>query len=182
MVFWSIKKLLTPPRCLAVGRSHAATGSLTEALALFARSLDLSKAAKASNESSRGFPKFEVTSIQLNSLSQYTQGLVSQYRGLVELENISAAQKADKSRWKAPIIERLDEYDDDLDLTNLVTYPPKLQPIPVKPLFFDLAWNYIEYPGRTLEAVNSDAMDGVAPKKAAEEKKETKKGWFGFGR
>jgi signal recognition particle subunit SRP68 len=107
---------------------------------------------------------------------------VSQYHGLVELENISAAQKADKSRWKAPIIERLDEYDDDLDLTNLVTYPPKLQPIPVKPLFFDLAWNYIEYPGRTPEAVNSDIVDGVAPKKAAEEKKETKKGWFGFGR
>ena len=101
---------------------------------------------------------------------------------MVELENISAAQKADKSRWKAPIIERLDEYDDDLDLTNLVTYPPKLQPIPVKPLFFDLAWNYIEYPGRTPEAVNSDIVDGVAPKKAAEEKKETKKGWFGFGR
>jgi signal recognition particle subunit SRP68 len=105
---------------------------------------------------------------------------VSQYRGLVELENISAAQKADKSCWKAPIIERLDEYDDDLDLTKLVTYPPKLQPIPVKPLFFDLAWNYIEYPGRTPEAVNSDTVDGAAPKKAAE--KETKKGWFGFGR
>jgi signal recognition particle subunit SRP68 len=105
---------------------------------------------------------------------------VSQYRGLVELENISAAQKADKSCWKAPIIERLDEYDDDLDLTKLVTYPLKLQPIPVKPLFFDLAWNYIEYPGRTPEAVNSDAVDGAAPKKAAE--KETKKGWFGFGR
>ena len=106
---------------------------------------------------------------------------MSQYHGLVELENISTAQKADKSCWKAPIIERLDEYDDDLDLTKLVTYPPKLQPIPVKPLFFDLAWNYIEYPGRTPEAVNSDAVDGAAPKKATE-KKETKKGWFGFGR
>jgi signal recognition particle subunit SRP68 len=138
------------------------------------------KAAKASNESSQRFPKSEVTSTQLNALSQYVQGLVSQYRGLVELENISAAQKADKSCWKAPIIERLDEYDDDLDLTKLVTYPPKLQPIPVKPLFFDLAWNYIEYPGRTPEAVNSDTVDGAAPKKAAE--KETKKGWFGFGR
>jgi signal recognition particle subunit SRP68 len=100
---------------------------------------------------------------------------------LVELEIISAAQKADKSRWKAPMIERLDEYDDDLDLTNLVTYPPKLQPIPVKPLFFDLAWNYIEYPGRTPGAVNNDAV-GVAPKKPVEEKKETKRGWFGFGR
>ena len=155
-------------------------GSPTEALALFARSLDLSKAAKASNETSQGLLKFEVTSTQLKALSRYTQGMVSQYRGLVELRNISATQKADKSRWKPPIVERLDEYDDDLDLKNLVSYPPKLQPIPVKPLFFDLAWNYIEYPGRAPAAVNGDAVDGV--KNAAEEKKETKKGWFGFGR
>ena len=155
-------------------------GNLAEALALFARSLDLSKAAKAPNENSQGSPKFEVASTQLSLLSQYTQGLVSQYRGLVELKNISASQKADKDRWKLPMVERLDEYDDDLDLKNLVNYPPKLQPIPVKPLFFDLAWNYIQYPGRAPQAVNGDAVDGV--KNAAEEKKEAKKGWFGFGR
>jgi len=105
---------------------------------------------------------------------------VSQYRGLVELTNISTTQKADKSRWRAPIVERLDEYDDDLDLKTLVNYPPTLQPIPVKPLFFDLAWNYIDYPDATLATRNSDAVDGV--KNAADEKKETKKGWFGFGR
>ena len=155
-------------------------GSLAEALALFARSQHLSKAAKASNENSQGSPKFEVTSTQLSLLSQYTQGLVSQYRGLVELKNISATQKVDKNRWKPPVVERLDEYDDDLDLKNLVSYPPKLQPIPVKPLFFDLAWNYIQYPGRAPPAVNGDAVDGM--KNVAEEKKETKKGWFRFGR
>jgi signal recognition particle subunit SRP68 len=105
---------------------------------------------------------------------------VSQYRGLVELTKISAAQKAEKSRWKAPIVERLDEYDDDLDLKNLVHYPPTLQPIPVKPLFFDLAWNYIDYPGVTPATRDRDAVDGV--KNATDEKKEVKKGWFGFGR
>lgn len=157
-------------------------GNLTNALALFARSLDLSKASKALDKTSQGPPKLEVTSGQLKALSQYVQGMVSQYRGLVELTNISAAQKADKGRWKSPIVERLDEYDDDLDLTNLVTYPPKLQPIPVKPLFFDLAWNYIEYPGRAPAAVNGNTVDGAGSKNATEEKKETKKGWFGFGR
>ena len=157
-------------------------GSLTEALAVFARSFDLSKAAKASSEALQGSPKFEVHSTQLKTLIQYTQGLVSQYRGLVELRNISAAQKADKNRWKSPLVERLDEYDGDLDLRNLVTYPPKLQPIPVKPLFFDLAWNYIEYPGRPTAAVNGEAVEGAGSKSVIEEKKETKKGWFGFGR
>jgi signal recognition particle subunit SRP68 len=156
-------------------------GGLTEALALFARSLDLAKAGKASNETSQGPPKLEVTPGQLRALSQYTQGLVSQHHGLVELKNIEAAQRADKSRWKPPIVERLDEYEDNLDLKNLVTYPPKLQPIPVKPLFFDLAWNYIEYPGRGTSAANGDAADSVGSKNATDEK-ETKKGWFGFGR
>lgn len=85
------------------------------------------------------------------------------------------------------MVERLDEYDDDVDLKNLVRYPPKLQPIPVKPLFFDLAWNYIDYPGRTPAAaaatngVTAETADEKA-KPAAEEKKETKRGWFGFGR
>jgi len=69
-------------------------------------------------------------------------------------------------------------------MKNLVTYPPKLQPIPVKPLFFDLAWNYIDYPGRTpaAAAVNGAANSGAESKGAAGEKKETRKGWFGFGR
>ena len=152
-------------------------GSLTEALALFARSLDLSKSAKASNVSSQESPKLEVTTTQLNLLTQYSQSLVSQYRGLVELKNISTIENGNKSRWKPPIVERLDEYDDDLDLKKLVNYPPTLQPIPVRPLFLDLAWNYIEYPGRASAGVN-----GVAADKAGQEKKETKKGWFGFGR
>lgn len=148
---------------------------------MFARSLDLAEASKASNKVSTGPPKLEITLDQLHVLSQHNQGLVSQYRGLVDLKNISAAQRADQNRWKPPIVERLDEYDENVDLKNLVTYPPKLQPIPVKPLFFDLAWNYIEYPGHAPAALNGDAGDGMRPKNAPGEKKETKKGWFGFG-
>ena len=80
-------------------------------------------------------------------------------------------------------MERLDEYPHGLvDLTNLVTYPPKVEPIPVKPLFLDVAFNYIDYPGRTRKAAGK-AVNG-APEGAAgkDEKKEAKKGWFGFGR
>jgi len=69
------------------------------------------------------------------------------------------------------------------DLKNLVTYPPKVEPIPVKPLFLDVAWNYIEYPGRERKVAGNGVNgpgDGAA--RPAEEKKEAKKGWFGFGR
>lgn len=80
-----------------------------------------------------------------------------------------------------PLVERLGEYPvEDVDLTRLVNFPPNLQPIPVKPLFFDLAWNYIDYPGRGTAGVNGAP---APPKSAVEEKKEpAKKGWFGFGR
>ena len=79
----------------------------------------------------------------------------------------------------------MDEYPADrVDLKNLVTYPPRLEPIPVKPLFFDIAWNYIEYPGRSAKMRQDQgkiaAVDGVKGKE--EEKKEVRRGWFGFGR
>jgi signal recognition particle subunit SRP68 len=67
-------------------------------------------------------------------------------------------------------------------LTNLVTYPPKILPIPMKPLFLDFAWNYIDYPSRAKQTLLNvpDSPDVIAPPK--EEKKEVRKGWFGFGR
>ena len=82
------------------------------------------------------------------------------------------------------MIERLDEYPPEgVDLTNLVTYPPRPQPIPVKPIFLDTAWNYIDYPGRPKKGT-ATAGGGKAEETSAEAepKKETKKGWFGFGR
>lgn len=83
------------------------------------------------------------------------------------------------------MVERLDEYPPHgANLHNLVTYPAQLQPVPVKPIFLDVAWNYIDYPGRGRRKdtagikVNGSGNDGVK----AEQKKETRKGWFGFGR
>lgn len=77
----------------------------------------------------------------------------------------------------APIAERLNEYPPNgVDLTNLVEYPPRVRAVPVKPLFLDVAFNYIEYPGRTTAVVN-----GEAPKGAGEPQEERKRGWFGWG-
>lgn len=84
----------------------------------------------------------------------------------------------------APLVESLDRYplSGEVDLSHLVTFPPKLEAVPVKPLFFDVAWNYIEYPGRSpLQAVQPQE-EVLTPSSKGEEKQETKKGWFGFGR
>ena len=55
----------------------------------------------------------------------------------------------------------------------------------MKPLFFDAAWNYIEYPGRGIESVAKNGVDDVPTAVAAKGQDQTpqqKKGWFGFGR
>lgn len=173
-------------RCLTIGRCHAVTGEFKNALALYARSLDLSSSSLsiksvATTRANDGPPKLDIDSKDLQGFHHHIDGMVSQYRALVELQNLMNQQKAStEGIYRPPIIERLEEYPmEDVDLTNLVNFPPKLQPIPVKPLFFDLAWNYIDYPGRATSTVNGAP---AAPETAAVEKEPAKKGWFGFVR
>ena len=170
-------------RCLAIARSHALLSETKNALALLARALDLSTRASshASNaQMSVGKPpNLDITPIQASNLHSLLQSLVSQHRALVELHNIQSASSSKKMDPVFPLVERLDKYPaNGVDLTRLVTYPPKVEPIPVKPLFLDLAFEYIDYPGRARKlgekAVNGDG-EGV---KGGEKKK---KGWFGFG-
>ncbi|XP_067006030.1 signal recognition particle subunit SRP68 [Anabrus simplex] len=53
-------------------------------------------------------------------------------------------------RAKKPLSERLSEYREDPSLTsrspNVYRLPPEMKPIPCKPLFFDLAFNFVEFP------------------------------------
>ena len=172
-------------RCLAIARSHALLSNTKNALALFARALDICPQLPSSGSASSppfSPPKLEVTPTQTSYLRNLLQSLVYQHHALVELHNLQE-EKAKAAERKAntalPMIERLDEYPaNGVNLTNLVTYPPKLKPIPVKPLFFDFASNYIEYPGRRR---GREAANGSVEAKE-EPKKEAKKGWFGFGR
>lgn len=92
--------------------------------------------------------------------------MVAQYRGLVTLERFGAEASSSQQR---PLVERLHQFSQGTDLSNLVPYPPQMQPVPVKPLFLDVAWNYIDYP-------HGEREQAPAP----EEKKG--RGWFGFGR
>lgn len=54
----------------------------------------------------------------------------------------------------------------------------------MKPLFFDVAYNYIEYPGREVGArvesgVGGEMAGDQGQERTAEQKR---KGWFSFGR
>ena len=61
-----------------------------------------------------------------------------------------------------PLVERLQVYYEDPNLTNkkanLVTFPPDFEPVPCKPLFFDVAGSMVELP---------DLSDRIETKKEA---------------
>ena len=68
-----------------------------------------------------------------------------------------------------------------IDLTNLVEFPPKLEPVPVKPFFFDIAYSYVgleekKVPVPASKVTTATAGTGVSQK--PEEKAEPKRGWF----
>lgn len=150
-----------------MGRSHSLLGKPTEALALFKQAFDLAESATSqSSASAEGPPQLDVSGPQVNALETTLRGMVAQYRGLVTLERFGAETGSSQQR---PLVERLHQFSQGTDLSNLVPYPPQMQPVPVKPLFLDVAWNYIDYP---------HAEQEQAP--APEEKKG--RGWFGFGR
>lgn len=167
------------------------------ALALFARALDLSSSVTnfPSQHATKKPPNLDITPSQASKLQNSLQTLVAHHRALAELESLTTeAASAPQTPNPTPLVERLDEYpalgSGGVDLLNLVTYPPRIEAVPVKPLFLDVAWNYIEYPGRTKRGDRGDGsgvVNGVGVGAAVgdgktEEKKESRKGWFGFGR
>jgi signal recognition particle subunit SRP68 len=156
--------------------------NLKNALALFIRAETLSEAASSvpppSSPMDKGAPlKLDIHPAVTKALHAKLECLVLQFRALVQLQELEGI-KGESTGTSSPLVEHLDEYPSGgVDLTNLVNYPPKLRPVPVKPLFFDLAWNYIQYPGQE----KSTAPKQSDKSSEKEEKKPVKRGWFGFG-
>ena len=176
-------------RCLAIARSYAVLHKEKEALALLSRASDLSSKTMSHpllpDSASTNAPNIEVNRPQAKALHELLNGLVIHYRAVVELSNVQSASIAAAAKHTVlpPLIDRLDEYPiAGVDLAKLIHYPPKVAPVSVKPLFLDVAYNYIDYPGRQ-EKKSSRAVNGVALSGTEKgDKQEGKKGWFGFGR
>lgn len=129
-------------------------------------------------------PNISISPSEVQFLRDLLFGEVQRYRALVELSNLSeAARKSEENSDNTPLAERLNQYPSrEVDLQSLVQWPPKLEPVPVKPLFFDAAWNYIEYPGREAKQLATNGTREEKREEAAQPMQQQKKGWFGFGR
>ncbi|CAG9937132.1 unnamed protein product [Clonostachys rosea f. rosea IK726] len=171
---------------LAVARSHAIIGNVSNALALIQHALDLSQDAAgegAGSADSDGSAPLHVdlSNDDITFLIELLTGELQRHRAIVHIENLRKENSKDSPT--APLIERLHEYPSGgINLASIVEFPPKKAAIPVKPIFLDVAWNYIEYPGKaTQAAAATPAQAAPAPNKPAEPQP-AKKGWFGFGR
>ncbi|KAH8804821.1 signal recognition particle 68 kda protein-like protein [Xylogone sp. PMI_703] len=179
-------------KCLTIARSHALVSNNKNALALLNRASEkctsaYSHLSSAMDTSDASPPSIAVSGTEVQFLKDLLQGEVQRYRALVELGNIITQTETNSGGFNSkPLVEQLNEYPvGEVDLKNLVAYPPKLEPVPVKPLFFDAAWNYIEYPDRKVEASQETATQNAVSDTAGAEPQpqaQQKKGWFGFGR
>lgn len=188
----SVLLILATKRCLNLAISHMLTSNHSNALALFSRASGLAtkalKSIPAETENTTSSPTLHITKTQAQLLQTQLKYLVYRTQAIVDLDKYhdnSAIAVSKNMASAAPLVQRLGEFPSpgvSVDLANLVTYPPRLEPIPVKPLFFDVAWNYIDYPGRSKEIVEKEAKVNGTTEKQEQEEAPKKRGWFGFGR
>lgn len=160
-------------------------GNVVNALAL------VNHAAKLCRDSTSRLPKsapaanapplgIEVSSEALDSLTRLLNGELQRHRAIVYIDTLRKTGGDGATAGQGvPLIERLHEYPiHGVDLENLVEFPPKMELIPMKPIFLDVAWNYIDYPGKPSGGSAPAAPAEAAPENAPQQKR----GWFSFGR
>ncbi|KAM0458161.1 hypothetical protein ACHAPV_001534 [Trichoderma viride] len=169
---------------LAVARSHAIIGNSANALALINRALSFSFKAVAKLPNTEAPPdelplSLDISPASVKFLEQVIDGELQRHRAIVHVDNLRKMQaQSEEYKSHAPLVEKLHEYPlGGANLDNVVQFPPSLDVMPVKPIFLDVAWNYIQYPQKEAQAGNTQA----APANEAEQPAQ-KRGWFGFGR
>uniref|UniRef100_A0A8C7P7I7 Signal recognition particle subunit SRP68 n=1 Tax=Oncorhynchus mykiss TaxID=8022 RepID=A0A8C7P7I7_ONCMY len=127
-------------RCFFIAQSYVLVKKWSEALVLYERVLKYAKEvqskAKSLNNSLKDLPDVQELITEVNA----------------EKYSLQAAAILDHHFTGVfrPLCERLDTFHLDPTLVgkqpNLVQFPPDFQPIPCKPLFFDLALNHVAFP------------------------------------
>ncbi|RFU72490.1 signal recognition particle subunit srp68 [Trichoderma arundinaceum] len=173
---------------LAVARSHAIIGNSANALALINSALGFSLKAVAKLPKTQSISEdlplsLDISPASVKFLEQVIDGELQRHRAIVHVDNLRKKRQAqgDEYQSHAPLVERLHEYPvGGADLSNIVEFPPKEAVVPIKPIFLDVAWNYIHYPGKEPQATND--QPAAATQGNEEPTPQPKRSWFGFGR
>lgn len=175
-------------RCVTISYSYLLCNERSNALALLTRAKELVTKVEGSGPRAvkGGLLTLELDGHTVKQAQSTIARLQAQSHALAtlrQLEENAAVADAKRLTSSDPWINRLGDYPTpgvQIRLTDLVTYPPQLEPVPMKPIFLDIAWNYIDYPGQRPSSVSTaPTVNGTHPAAAGDEKK---RGWFGFGR
>uniref|UniRef100_A0A8C7CAP1 Signal recognition particle subunit SRP68 n=1 Tax=Oncorhynchus kisutch TaxID=8019 RepID=A0A8C7CAP1_ONCKI len=129
-------------RCFFIAQSYVLVKKWSEALVLYERVLKYAKEvqskAKSLNNSLKDLPDVQELITEVNA-EKYSLQAAAILGGYLTCNG-----------RHFPLCERLDTFHLDPTLVgkqpNLVQFPPDFQPIPCKPLFFDLALNHVAFP------------------------------------
>jgi len=165
-------------RCYYIALSFMAAQKWAESMALFQRVVVYANKAK-NDKLLEASLKDEVT-----ELLEAVEGrqFMAHANSILESEAVKAqgqdlsknGQEESKELSRKPLIERLDTYYEDPNLTNgkpnLANFPPNFRPIPCKPLFFDLAREHISFPD----------LQEKMKKPGQDEKQNDSQSWWGW--
>uniref|UniRef100_A0A8C9Z1P4 Signal recognition particle subunit SRP68 n=1 Tax=Sander lucioperca TaxID=283035 RepID=A0A8C9Z1P4_SANLU len=131
-------------RCFFIAQSYVLVKKWSEALVLYERVLKYAKEvqskAKSLNNTLKDLPDVQELIAEVNAEKYSLQAAAI-------LGEIPSQQQV---KDNTPLCKRLETFRLDPALVgkqpNLVQFPPDFQPIPCKPLFFDLALNHVAFP------------------------------------
>ncbi|XP_075870211.1 signal recognition particle subunit SRP68 [Nelusetta ayraudi] len=136
-------------RCFFIAQSYVLVKKWSEALVLYERVLKYAKEvqskAKSLNNSLKDLPDVQELIAEVNAEKYSLQAAA-----ILDTDETVEAPSQQQVRDNTPLCNRLEAFRLDASLVgkhpNLVQFPPDFQPIPCKPLFFDLALNHVAFP------------------------------------
>ncbi|CAG8514462.1 7591_t:CDS:10 [Ambispora gerdemannii] len=167
-------------RAFYVGNAYAITNQYVEAIALYERAREYNAQAKSllAQNSPDAEDVLIITQDDVTQLENLLRGHKCKVHAEWHLahggvnneddETVGVIQKLsdlgvdDKMEIEPPLIKRLYEYPTNISMNNphLIDFPPEFTPIPAKPLFFDIASNYIDYPSTLPERAGRKTQSG----------------------
>ncbi|XP_022068763.1 signal recognition particle subunit SRP68 [Acanthochromis polyacanthus] len=136
-------------RCFFIAQSYVLVKKWSEALVLYERVLKYAKEvqskAKSFNNSLKDLPDVQELIAEVNAEKYSLQAAA-----ILDTDETAEVPSQQQVKDNTPLSERLETFRLDPTLVgkqpNLVQFPPDFQPIPCKPLFFDLALNHVAFP------------------------------------
>jgi signal recognition particle subunit SRP68 len=162
-------------RTTSIACSHALLGNRKNALALFYRAHQYISSAlpylqtQSSETSHRGL---EISPIQAKSQQESLAEQLARYHALVEIDTISE-KNTQVGGQHYSVLDRLDQWPEKVNFQNIVHWPPRVQPVPVKPVFLDIAWNFIQYPGTDIAKIQQQEQQTLEQQAEKEEERKS---------